>query len=134
MAFRKNTDEGGRGRQKYTGERREGTDRAKGSGLRGPRSDRGSKPYAYGDDKPRREKTSKLMAPASVQLEEKEPDELPFLIYGRNAVKEAMEDGASMTEAAQKTYEAIKDTPAEPVPEEVPSPVPPVDPDDDDII
>ncbi len=52
----------------------------------------------------------------------------------RNAVKEAMEDGASMTEAAQKAYEAIKDVPAEPLPEEVPSPVPPVDPDDDDII
>jgi len=52
----------------------------------------------------------------------------------RNAVKEAMEEGASMTEAAQKAYEAIKDMPAEPVPEEVPSPVPPVDPDDDDII
>ena len=52
----------------------------------------------------------------------------------RNAVKEAMEEGASMTEAAQKAYEAIKDVPAEPVPEEVPSPVPPVDPDDDDII
>ena len=52
----------------------------------------------------------------------------------RNAVKEAMEDGASMTEAAQKAYEAIKDVPAEPVPEEVPSPVPPIDPDDDDII
>ncbi len=52
----------------------------------------------------------------------------------RNAVKEAMEDGASMTEAAQKAYEAIKDVPAEPLPEAVPSPVPPVDPDDDDII
>ena len=52
----------------------------------------------------------------------------------RNAVKEAMEEGASMTEAAQKAYEAIKDVPAEPLPEEVPSPVPPVDPDDDDII
>ena len=52
----------------------------------------------------------------------------------RNAVKEAMEEGASMTEAAQKAYEAIKDVPAEPVPEEVPSPVPPVDPDDDDLI
>lgn len=52
----------------------------------------------------------------------------------RNAVKEAMEEGASMTEAAQKAYEAIKDVPAGPVPEEVPSPVPPVDPDDDDII
>ena len=52
----------------------------------------------------------------------------------RNAVKEAMEEGASMTEAAQKAYEVIKDVPAEPVPEEVPSPVPPVDPDDDDII
>ena len=52
----------------------------------------------------------------------------------RNAVKEAMEDGASMTEAAQKAYEAIKDVPAEPVPAAAPSPVPPVDPDDDDII
>ena len=52
----------------------------------------------------------------------------------RNAVKEAMEEGASMTEAAQKAYEAIKDVPAAPVPDEVPSPVPPVDPDDDDII
>ena len=52
----------------------------------------------------------------------------------RNAVKEAMEDGASMTEAAHKAYEAIKDVPAEPVPAEAPSPVPPVDPDDDDII
>ena len=52
----------------------------------------------------------------------------------RNAVKEAMEDGASMTEAAQKAYEAIKDVPAEPAPAEAPSPVPPVDPDDDDII
>ena len=39
-----------------------------------------------------------------------------------------------MTEAAQKAYEAIKDVPAEPVPAEAPSPVPPVDPDDDDII
>ena len=103
MAFRKNTDEGGRGRQKYTGERREGTDRAKGSGLRGPRSDRGGKPYAYGDDKPRREKTSKLMAPASVQLEEKEPDELPFLIYGRNAVKEAVKAGRSIDKILVQT-------------------------------
>lgn len=103
MAFRKNTDEGGRGRQKYTGERREGTDRAKGSGLRGPRSDRGGKPYAYGDDKPRREKTGKLMAPASVQLEEKEPDELPFLIYGRNAVKEAVKAGRSIDKILVQT-------------------------------
>ena len=103
MAFRKNTDEGGRGRQKYTGERREGTDRAKGSGLRGQRSDRGGKPYAYGDDKPRREKTSKLMAPASVQLEEKEPDELPFLIYGRNAVKEAVKAGRSIDKILVQT-------------------------------
>jgi len=103
MAFRKNTDEGGRGRQKYTGERREGTDRAKGSGLRGQRSDRGGKPYAYGDDKPRREKTGKLMAPASVQLEEKEPDELPFLIYGRNAVKEAVKAGRSIDKILVQT-------------------------------
>ncbi len=52
----------------------------------------------------------------------------------RNAVKAAMNEGASMTEAAQKAYEAIKDAPANDLPEEVPSPVPPIDPDDDDII
>ena len=52
----------------------------------------------------------------------------------RNAVKEAMEEGASMTEAAQKAYEAIKDVPAAPVPDEAPSPVPPVASDDDDTI
>ncbi len=52
----------------------------------------------------------------------------------RNAVKAAMNEGASMTEAAQKAYEVISETAAEAVPEEAPSPVPPVDLDDDDII
>ena len=103
MAFRKNTDEGGRGRQRYTGDRREGADRAKANGPRSPRQDRGGKPYAYGDDKPRREKTNKLMAPASVQLEEKEQDELPFLIYGRNAVKEAVKAGRSIDKILVQT-------------------------------
>ena len=52
----------------------------------------------------------------------------------RNAVKAAMNEGASMTEAAQKAYEVISETAAEAVPGEAPSPVPPVDLDDDDII
>ena len=81
MAFRKSADEGGRGRQRYGGDRREGFDRDQGNGLRASRPEKGGKPYAYGNDKPRREKAGKLMTPASVQLEEKEPDELPFLIF-----------------------------------------------------
>ena len=96
MAYR-NSDEGGRSRQKYTGERRTGDrresyDRARSNGQR---SDRGGKPYAYGDDKPRREKVTKA-TPAPIETQEKEPDELPFLIFGRNAVKEAVKAGRSI--------------------------------------
>ena len=103
MAFRKSADEGGRGRQRYGGDRREGFDRDQGNGLRASRPEKGGKPYAYGNDKPRREKASKLMTPASVQLEEKEPDELPFLIFGRNAVKEAVKAGRSIDKILVQT-------------------------------
>ena len=51
----------------------------------------------------------------------------------RSAVKDAMSEGASMTEAAQKAYEALKGA-EDTVPTEVPAAVPPVDADDDDII
>ncbi|MBQ8062862.1 MAG: ATP-dependent zinc metalloprotease FtsH [Clostridia bacterium] len=51
----------------------------------------------------------------------------------RSAVKDAMSEGASMTEAAQKAYEALKGT-EDTVPTEAPAAVPPVDADDDDII
>ncbi len=103
MAFRKSADEGGRGRQRYGGDRREGFDRDQGNGLRASRPEKGGKPYAYGNDKPRREKAGKLMTPASVQLEEKEPDELPFLIFGRNAVKEAVKAGRSIDKILVQT-------------------------------
>lgn len=103
MAFRQSADEGGRGRQRYGGDRREGFDRDHGNGLRASRTEKGGKPYAYGNDKPRREKTGKLMTPASVQLEEKEPDELPFLIFGRNAVKEAVKAGRSIDKILVQT-------------------------------
>ena len=43
------------------------------------------------------------MTPASVQLEEKEPDELPFLIFGRNAVKEAVKAGRSIDKVLVQT-------------------------------
>ena len=107
MAFRKNTDEDGRSRQKNAndhrpaGARREGFGRS--NGAKGLRPDRPGKPYAYGDDRPRKERTNKLMAPASVQLEEKEPDELPFLIFGRNAVKEAVKAGRSIDKILVQT-------------------------------
>ncbi|MBQ8469256.1 MAG: hypothetical protein IJ547_01520, partial [Clostridia bacterium] len=51
----------------------------------------------------------------------------------RSAVKDAMSEGASMTEAAQKAYEALKGT-KDTVPTDAPAAVPTVDADDDDII
>lgn len=93
MAYR-NSDEGGRSRQKYTGQRRT-ADRGRTYGEQKQRTDRGGKPYAYGDDKPRRERVVKP-APSTVQPEVKDPDELPFLIFGRNAVKEAVKAGRSI--------------------------------------
>ena len=103
MAFRRFSEDNGRGRQKSANDRREGVGRTDAKSPNKPRAERSGKPYAYGDDKPRREKTNKLMAPASVQLEEKEPDELPFLIFGRNAVKEAVKAGRSIDKILVQT-------------------------------
>ena len=103
MAFRKSADEGGRGRQRYGGDRREGFDRDQGNGLRASRPEKGGKPYAYGNDKPRRDRVSKPAAPAPAVAEEKEPDELPFLIFGRNAVKEAVKAGRSIDKILVQT-------------------------------
>ncbi len=96
MAFKRFSENDGKGRQDRPGNRREGFGRGRAGGLSAQGTDKGGKSYAYGDDRPRRERTKKLMAPASVQLEEKEPDELPFLIFGRNAVKEAVKAGRSI--------------------------------------
>ena len=108
MAYNRYSDEGGRSRQKYigdrrTGERREGYDRPRTNASKPQRSDRGGKPYAYGDDKPRREKVNKPATPAPAPVEEKEPDELPFLIFGRNAVKEAVKAGRSIDKILVQT-------------------------------
>ena len=103
MAFRKSADEGGRGRQRYGGDRREGFDRDQGTGYRASRTEKGGKPYAYGNDKPRRDRVSKPAAPAPAVAEEKEPDELPFLIFGRNAVKEAVKAGRSIDKILVQT-------------------------------
>ena len=94
MAYRKYTDQGGEGRSKYPGERRT-ADKDRSYGASKQRSDRGGKGYTYGDDKPRREKINKP-APVPVQAEAAAPDELPFLIFGRNAVKEALKAGRSI--------------------------------------
>ncbi len=103
MAFRKSADEGGRGRQRYGGDRREGFDRSRASGARPSRPEKGGKTYAYGNDKPRRDRVSKPAAPAPAVAEEKEPDELPFLIFGRNAVKEAVKAGRSIDKVLVQT-------------------------------
>lgn len=108
MAYNRYSDEGGRSRQKYigdrrTGERREGYDRPRTNASKPQRSDRGGKPYAYGDDKPRREKVNKPAVPAPAPVEEKEPDELPFLVFGRNAVKEAVKAGRSIDKILVQT-------------------------------
>ena len=106
MAYKKNTSDGGSGRRTYGNDRRTGSDRREGSGRANPngyqkqRADR--KPYAYGDDKPRREKVNKPAAPAPAPVE-KEPDELPFLIFGRNAVKEAVKAGRSIDKILVQT-------------------------------
>ena len=87
MAYRKFSDDSSRrgyGDRRPAGDRRENGSRSNANGYQRQRTDRGGKPYAYGDDKPRREKVTKP-APAPVQQEAKDPDELPFLIFGRNA-------------------------------------------------
>ena len=109
MAYKDHSDESGRGRQKYTdqrrpsGDRREGSDRSKSGAARPQRGERGGKPYAYGDDRPRRERVNKPAVPAPALAEEKEPDELPFLIFGRNAVKEAVKAGRSIDKILVQT-------------------------------
>ena len=103
MAYKKYTDEGGKSRSKYAGERRPNADRSRAYGASKQRSERGDRPYAYGDDRPRREKVNKPAASAPVRLEEKEPDELPFLIFGRNAVKEAVKAGRSIDKILVQT-------------------------------
>ena len=96
MAYQKNNNEGGQSRQRYTSDRRTSTDKGRTFGQQKSRADKGGKPYAYGDDKPRRERVNKPAKPAPAPTEVKEPDELPFLIFGRNAVKEAVKAGRSI--------------------------------------
>ena len=108
MAYKKYSDEGGQSRQRYTGDRRP-ADRREANGRtfgqQKPRADKGGKSYTYGDDKPRRERVTRPAkpAPAPVQPEVKDPDELPFLIFGRNAVKEAVKAGRSIDKILVQT-------------------------------
>ena len=108
MAYKKYSDEGGQSRQRYTGDRRP-ADRREGSGRtfgqQKPRADKGGKSYTYGDDKPRRERVTRPAkpAPAPAPAEVKDPDELPFLIFGRNAVKEAVKAGRSIDKILVQT-------------------------------
>ena len=108
MAYKKYSDEGGQSRQRYTGDRRP-ADRREANGRtfgqQKPRADKGGKSYTYGDDKPRRERVTRPAkpAPAPAPAEVKDPDELPFLIFGRNAVKEAVKAGRSIDKILVQT-------------------------------
>lgn len=104
MAYKKYSDEAGQNRQKYTSEHRT-ADKGRSYGDRKQRTDKGGKSYAYGDDKPRRERVTKPAkpVPAPIQPEVKEADELPFLIFGRNAVKEAVKAGRSIDKILVQT-------------------------------
>ena len=108
MAYKKYSDEGGQSRQRYTGDRRP-ADHREGNvrtfGQQKPRADKGGKSYTYGDDKPRRERVTRPAkpAPAPAPAEVKDPDELPFLIFGRNAVKEAVKAGRSIDKILVQT-------------------------------
>ena len=108
MAYKKYSDEGGQSRQRYTGDRRP-ADRREGNGRtfgqQKPRADKGGKSYTYRDDKPRRERVTRPAkpAPAPAPAEVKDPDELPFLIFGRNAVKEAVKAGRSIDKILVQT-------------------------------
>ena len=108
MAYKKYSDEGGQSRQRYTGDRRP-ADRREGNGRtfgqQKPRADKDGKSYTYGDDKPRRERVTRPAkpAPAPAPAEVKDPDELPFLIFGRNAVKEAVKAGRSIDKILVQT-------------------------------
>ena len=50
MAYRKNSDEGGKGRQRYANESRSDAPRSRAYGPSKPRTDRDKKPYAYTKD------------------------------------------------------------------------------------
>lgn len=108
MAYKRFTENDGQNRprkendRRFAGDRREGGSRTIPNGSQKQRPDR--KPYAYGDDKPRRERVNKPAKAAPVPaVEEKEPDELPFLIFGRNAVKEAVKAGRSIDKILVQT-------------------------------
>ena len=113
MAYKRFTDKDGQDRlrkenDRRPAEKRQGYGRSsegdrRTGGVRPQRTDRWGKPYAYGDDKPRRERVNKPAAPAPAPVEEREPDELPFLIFGRNAVKEAVKAGRSIDKILVQT-------------------------------
>ena len=109
MAYTRFTDDNGKKRQRNTGDRRpapekrEGRSRSYAGDAGAQRSERKGKSYAYGDDRPRKDKAIRPAAPVPAQIEEKEPDELPFLIFGRNAVKEAVKAGRSIDKILVQT-------------------------------
>ncbi|MBQ7277732.1 MAG: 23S rRNA (guanosine(2251)-2'-O)-methyltransferase RlmB [Clostridia bacterium] len=79
-----------------------------GTGFNGRREDKpayGKDKPAYGKDKPayRDKPAPRKEKPATEPEQEKAPDELPFLVFGRNAVKEAIKAGRSIDKILVQT-------------------------------
>lgn len=102
MAYKKMNDTTGSRRDRYAdGPRGYDKNTRQGAGFKGRREDR----PAYGKDKPayRDKPAPRKEKPAVEPEQEKAPDELPFLVFGRNAVKEAIKAGRSIDKILVQT-------------------------------
>ena len=102
MAYKKMNDTTLSRRDRYAdGPRGYDKTARQGAGFKGRRED---KP-AYGKDKPayRDKPAPRKEKPAVEPEQEKAPDELPFLVFGRNAVKEAIKAGRSIDKILVQT-------------------------------
>ena len=102
MAYKKMNDTTLSRRDRYAdGPRGYDKTARQGTGFNGRRED---KP-AYGKDKPayRDKPAPRKEKPATEPEQEKAPDELPFLVFGRNAVKEAIKAGRSIDKILVQT-------------------------------
>ena len=109
MAYKKMNDTTLSRRDRYAdGPRGYDKTARQGTGFNGRREDKpayGKDKPAYGKDKPayRDKPAPRKEKPATEPEQEKAPDELPFLVFGRNAVKEAIKAGRSIDKILVQT-------------------------------
>ena len=109
MAYKKMNDTTLSRRDRYAdGPRGYDKTARQGTGFNGRREDKpayGKDRPAYGKDRPayRDKPAPRKEKPAMEPEQEKAPDELPFLVFGRNAVKEAIKAGRSIDKILVQT-------------------------------